>query len=164
MRPAICKGSPFFEVAFAVNIREVLREEILRMRIDGSCHCGHVRYEATVDPEKVTICHCTDCQVLTGTAFRVTVPVPESQFRLTAAEPKSYIKTAESGAKRAQAFCPECGSPIYATSVGEGPKVYGVRIGTARQRDQLVPSRQVWHRSALHWLPGLNEIEAFEKG
>jgi hypothetical protein len=112
MRPAICKGSPFFEAAFAVNIREVAREEIPRMRIDGSCHCGHVRYEATVDPQKVTICHCTDCQVLTATAFRVTVPVPESQFRLTAAEPKVYVKTAESGAQRAQAFCSECGSPI----------------------------------------------------
>jgi hypothetical protein len=133
------------------------------MRIDGSCHCGHVRYEATVDPKRVGICHCTDCQLLTGTAFRVSVAVPESEFRLTAAEPKIYIKTAESGAKRAQAFCPECGSPIYATSVGEGSKVYGVRVGTARQRDQLVPSRQVWRRSALHWLPGLDEIEAFEK-
>lgn len=133
------------------------------MKIDGSCHCGHVRYEATVDPKKVGICHCTDCQTLTGTAFRVSVPVPEADFRLTAAEPKIYVKIAESGAKRAQAFCPECGSPIYATSVGEGPKVYGVRVGTATQRDRLVPSRQVWHRSALHWLPELKGVETFEK-
>ncbi|TKB88229.1 MAG: GFA family protein, partial [Mesorhizobium sp.] len=42
---------------------------------------------------------------------------------------------------------------LYATSAGEGPKVYGIRVGTARQRDQLVPRKQIWHRSALHWLP-----------
>ena len=29
-------------------------------------------------------------------------------------DPKIYVKTAEDGAKRAQAFCPNCGSPIYA--------------------------------------------------
>ena len=32
------------------------------MRIDGGCHCGFVTFEAEADPEKVAICHCTDCQ------------------------------------------------------------------------------------------------------
>ncbi len=122
-----------------------------------------MRYEAVVDPENVGICHCTDCQTLTGTAFRVTVAAPESRFKIISGSPKIYVKTAESGAKRAQAFCPECGSPIYATSVGDGPKIYGIRVGTARQRRQLAPSQQVWHGSALPWLPGLSGIECFEK-
>ncbi len=38
------------------------------MQIDGQCHCGHVAYEAEIDPEQVGICHCTDCQALTGSA------------------------------------------------------------------------------------------------
>ncbi len=33
------------------------------MRIDGQCHCGHVSYEAEIDPDRVSICHCTNCQV-----------------------------------------------------------------------------------------------------
>ena len=32
------------------------------MKIDGRCHCGCVTYEAEIDPEKVLICHCGDCQ------------------------------------------------------------------------------------------------------
>ena len=32
------------------------------MKIDGGCHCGAITYEAEVDPEKTSICHCTDCQ------------------------------------------------------------------------------------------------------
>jgi len=44
------------------------------LRVHGSCHCGAISYEATVDTERVTICHCTDCQNLTGTAYRVSVP------------------------------------------------------------------------------------------
>jgi len=123
------------------------------MKIDGGCHCGAITYEAEVDPEKTSICHCTDCQKLTGTAFRVSVRVPEENYRITKGAPKVYVKTGSSGAKRAQGFCGECGSHLYATSVGDGPKVYGIRVGTARQRDELVPRTQYWHRSALHWLP-----------
>jgi hypothetical protein len=40
------------------------------MKIDGRCHCGYITYQAEIDPEKVMICHCTDCQTLSGSAFR----------------------------------------------------------------------------------------------
>ena len=48
------------------------------MKIDGGCHCGYIAYEAEVDPDKVRICHCTDCQTLSGSAFR-TVAFTESR-------------------------------------------------------------------------------------
>ena len=41
------------------------------MKIDGACHCGYIRVEGEADPEKTTVCHCTDRQVSTGSAFRV---------------------------------------------------------------------------------------------
>ena len=96
------------------------------MKIDGECHCGKITYEADVDPETVRICHCTDCQVLSGTAFRTVVATQDEDFSLLSGKPKTYIKTADSGAKRAQVFCPDCGTPLYATSVGDGPKVFGL--------------------------------------
>src|SRR5258706_15752221 len=105
------------------------------MHIDGGCHCGKITYTAEVDPEKVGICHCTDCQTLSGTAFRVSVAVTKENFHLKG-EPKIYLKTAESGAKRAQGFCPDCGTPIYATAA-ENPQAFNIRLGTARQRDGL---------------------------
>ncbi|WP_441338791.1 GFA family protein [Mesorhizobium sp.] len=30
------------------------------MKVDGSCHCGTIRFEADIDPERVRICHCTE--------------------------------------------------------------------------------------------------------
>ena len=124
------------------------------MHITGSCHCGNISYEAEIDPAAVGLCHCTDCQVLSGTAFRLTVQVPKEQFKLKGT-PKIYIKMAESGNKRAQAFCDECGSPIYATAAIH-PQVFGIRLGTCHQRAQLVPTRQIWCRSALPWLEQLD--------
>jgi hypothetical protein len=133
------------------------------MKIDGGCHCGYITYEAEAFPERASICHCTDCQTLSGTAFRTSIPTVEDGLRFLSGEPAVYVKTGESGAKRAQAFCPRCGSPIYATSVGAGPKVYNIRIGTVRQRNDLVPSRQIWSRSRQRWLDGLPSIRGLEK-
>ena len=133
------------------------------MKIDGGCHCGYITYEAEIDPGKVGICHCTDCQTLSGSAFRTIVPAPEDAFTLLSGEPKIYVKTGESGAKREQTFCPQCGSPIYATSVGAGPKVFNIRLGTARQRDRLPPRKQIWFRSAQHWLSDLGAVPKIEK-
>ena len=127
------------------------------MRIDGGCHCGFISYQGEADPAKAGICHCTDCQVLTGTAYRVSVPVDEASFKISGT-PAIYVKTADSGNKREQAFCPKCGSPIYATSPGPGPKTYSIRLGTVRQRQQLMPMRQIWTRSKLHWVDDLAPI------
>jgi hypothetical protein len=40
------------------------------MKIDCRCHCGFITYEAEVDPGEVYLCHCTDCQSISGGAFR----------------------------------------------------------------------------------------------
>src|SRR5688500_4353388 len=80
------------------------------MKIDGGCHCGSIQYEAQIDPQHVVICHCTDCQTLSGTAFRTVVRAPGPGFRITRGTPKKYVKTAESGNKRVQAFCADCGT------------------------------------------------------
>jgi hypothetical protein len=134
------------------------------MKIDGRCHCGYISFEAEADPEKTAICHCTDCQASTGSAFRTNIPVPGDAFKLLSAQPAIYVKTADSGNKRAQAFCPKCGSPIYSTSPGDGPKqAYMVRVGILRQRDQLVPKVQNWWRSALPWVTGLAGVPKNEK-
>jgi hypothetical protein len=133
------------------------------MQVDGQCHCGRIAYEAELDPAGVMVCHCADCQTLSGSAFRTIALTRPGGFRLRAGTPKIYVKIAESGAPRLQAFCPDCGSPIYSTSEGEEPKVYSLRLGTCRQRAELVPVAQIWCRSALPWLDALPTIPGRSK-
>jgi len=49
------------------------------MKVNGSCHCGEIIFKAEVSEEAV-VCHCSDCQVLSGSAFRVNVKAPTSKF------------------------------------------------------------------------------------
>lgn len=133
------------------------------MHIDGQCHCGHVRYEAEIDPDRVSICHCTDCQALTGSAFRVTVLTGRDDVRLTGNDPKVYVKRGDNGRKRLQYFCPECGSPLFTSGEGADAQTWGIRLGSIRQRRELTPRRQIWCRSALPWLGTIDALPAKEK-
>jgi len=133
------------------------------MKINGRCHCGYITYEAEIDPDKTLICHCTDCQTLSGSAFRVVAYTREDAFKLLSGALKVYVKTSESGNKRPQSFCPECGTPIHATAAVEGPKVYAIRLGTALQRDQIAPHAHVWIRSAQPWVTHIGSMRKIEK-
>lgn len=130
------------------------------MKVQGSCHCGEVTYEAEVDPDKVNLCNCTDCQMLTGSAFRLSVPAPAATFWLLTGQPKAYVKTADSGAKRRHSFCPNCGSPVCATADTENPPSYSLRVGCLKQRAQLPPKRRTWCRSALDWAQNVSGVPA----
>ena len=134
------------------------------MRLDGRCHCGYLSFEAEGDPQNVSICHCTDCQTGTGSAFRVSIRTPGSSFKMLGGEPTRFVKTtAESGNPRVQAFCPLCGTPIYSTAPGDNPAEYVVRVGVLRQRDQLRPRQQSWFRSARSWVTHMDAIPKNQK-
>lgn len=132
------------------------------MKVNGRCHCGEVTYIAEIDDAKVVSCHCTDCQIMSSGPFRTAVMSLPNAITFTGVKPKEYIKTADSGNKRAQGFCANCGSTLYATSVGDGDKIYGLRIGAIQERLQLKPKMQIWCRSAAPWIKTLNEIKTFD--
>lgn len=129
------------------------------MRATGRCYCGQITFEAEIDPDRVRVCHCTDCQTLSGSAFRTNVPVVQGTFVLKSGAPKTFIKTGDSGNGVVHAFCPDCGTPVY-SAVPSDPPSYSLRVGTLDCRAELVPSREIWRRSALPWTNALNLLAA----
>jgi hypothetical protein len=128
------------------------------MNVEGQCHCGKIAFAAEVDPDRVGICHCADCQALSGSPYRIVAPADAERFTLVRGVPTVYIKAAENGNKWAIAFCPGCGSPIYAAEA-ENPTSYSLRIGTLNERAQLPPKLQIWCDSALPWAMDLQRVE-----
>ena len=126
------------------------------MQVHGACHCGQVTFTAEIEPTTVMTCSCTDCQTLSGAPFRAIARAPMESFKLSGAT-KSYVKVAESGNKRAQVFCPECGTPLYSAAVENSPHVT-LRLGCVAERAQLKPTLQLWQRSAMPWLAGLGGV------
>ena len=89
-------------------------------------------------------------------------PAPAATFELHRGQPTIYIKTAESGAQRAHAFCPTCGTPVYSAAITE-PQTYSLRIGCLAQRASLPPRKQIWCQSALDWSMNLDGVSKLDR-
>lgn len=124
-----------------------------RMKIDGACHCGAITYEAEVDPRRTIICHCTDCQTISGAPYRVSVPVLLENFRLTG-EPRRYRKRADG--EGYNAFCGTCGAAMFSAKAGNN--FVFLRTGSARQRAELPPMAQGFCRSAVPWSADIRDV------
>ena len=128
------------------------------MKVQGRCHCGAITYEAEVQPGTVNVCHCLDCQMLTGSAFRANISAPAERFRIITGKPRQYVKTADSGARRVHAFCENCGAPVYSCAP-DNPKSYSLRLGALSEKEALGrPHRQIWAKRRLSWVPRLEGV------
>jgi hypothetical protein len=131
------------------------------MQVHGKCHCGAIELTAEIDPKHTFLCHCTDCQTMSGSAYRSLVRARADGFALVAGTPATYVKTGDSGAQRAQAFCPTCGTSLYSIPVEDAPKFYTLRTAILDERDQLPPRAQIWTRSAQEWSGNLETVRGF---
>ena len=135
------------------------------MHVTGACHCGAITFSADVDESMVMVCHCTDCQVISTSAFRYGAIVLRESFVIQGPT-KEYRKVGTSGSVRVQVFCPECATGIYSYTPGDASPYISLRLGAVHQRAQLKPSLQLWRQSALPWIdelpgvPGCTEQEA----
>lgn len=91
------------------------------------------------------------------------MPANVEEFRLLRGTVKTYLKTADSGTKRMQAFCGDCGSAIYATSA-ENQTIFNLRLGALRQAAHLPPKRQIWTGSALPWAHDISGVPGVPQG
>jgi hypothetical protein len=81
-------------------------------KISGGCLCGAVRYESSAEPLGSAICHCTDCQHVSGSAFSVNVVVPASSVSFKGESLASFAHKGGSGKSLSRKFCQKCGSSI----------------------------------------------------
>jgi len=130
------------------------------MRIDGACHCGAISVEGEAYPDKTVICHCTDCQ----TRHRLGVPRFGPGSRRHVHDDRAAVALSEDYRRRQRQSAPAGLLPALrladlSTTPGDGRQEwYVVRVGILRQRDRLVPRRQIWSRSARPWLGELGNI------
>lgn len=120
--------------------------------VPGGCACGAIRYALTEDLLGLHVCHCSDCQAATGSAFVMTAPVRTEAIELTRGEPVVHEYETVSGIRRADAICGHCTSPLWSIS-RRYPALRSLRPGTLDDRSWLEPVAHIWLRSAQPWVP-----------
>jgi hypothetical protein len=132
------------------------------MGFKGRCLCGAVTYESTAEPLAFVLCHCRDCQYISGGEPAAVIVIPKPAFKLTKGQLKRYAVTADSGARVVREFCPECGTSMFAAAEGE-PDLWAIKAGTLDDPSKLKPTAFLWTKSAQPWAHLDQAIPGFEK-
>ena len=115
--------------------------------IEGSCHCGAVRYEYVGKFGTITICHCADCRQLQGTGV-VAAPADARTLRWTAGQ--ELITEYASSADKLRAFCSRCGTPLYSRRP-QAPDMLRLRMGSIRTPVDATPTAHIFCHDLPPW-------------
>lgn len=119
--------------------------------LTGGCQCGALRYEIRAEPLTVYVCHCTECQHQSGSAFGMSVMVPRPAFVYTKGNPRRWKRVADSGRAIESDMCESCGvRPVNHPSAND--KVSIVKPGTLDDTRWLHPVGHIWTKSAQPWV------------
>lgn len=96
------------------------------------------------------MCSCLDCQRATGTGHSTVALVPAAAVTVTGS-PKSYARSADSGATFTRHFCPQCGTPLYGQS-SRAETLLMLPVGFfAGHTEWFVPGQLIFARSSQAW-------------
>lgn len=129
---------------------------------EGGCLCGAVRYRAVGDPVAVSICHCTNCQRNSGSAFSVNAIFPKEALTMTGS-PATYIDKGDTGAGVVRVFCGTCGTPLESRSIMSSVAHAVIKTGTLDDPSGFVPDSEVYCKSAMPWWPRSEERACFQE-
>jgi hypothetical protein len=116
----------------------------------GGCGCGAIRYRVTAEPLISYLCHCTECQRRTSSAFGLNMQIPAENLVIEQGEPASRTRTAASGNDLALNFCGDCGTPLFSVPSAR-PGVRVIYCGTLDDPGWVPVKLHIWADSALPW-------------
>jgi hypothetical protein len=129
----------------------------------GGCLCGHVRYRTLGKPERTTICHCSFCQRLTGSAFLVEPVFLTKNVELEKGAVSTFdYRSPDHGRVLQVNFCSKCGTHL-SLSFERFPTMQGICGGTYDDPTWFKPDRHIFTRSAVPWMAFPHDVSCFER-
>ena len=116
----------------------------------GGCGCGAVRYKVTSEPLISYLCHCTECQRRTSSAFGLNMQVTDDNLVIEQGEPSARTRTADSGNQLELRFCGTCGMPLFSAPSAR-PNIRVIYAGTLDDPSWVPVKLHIWADSALPW-------------
>jgi hypothetical protein len=132
------------------------------MDLEGGCACRNIRYKLTASPLIVHVCHCRDCQRVTGSAFVINIWIEKKFVEAGPPAPKSFRLAGGSGQKHDVFFCENCGTYLWSYYHGAPGNALFVRAGTLDKPDAVRPDVHIFTRSKLPWLNLPEDAPAFK--
>ena len=118
--------------------------------ITGGCHCRAIRFECTAEPIISFLCHCLDCQRVTGGSAFPGIMVLSTGMRFTTGQPKYNQFPSVAGESKHYGFCPDCGNPVDAKIEGRSD-VWFLAAGAFDVPVMFKPTMELFTSRAKPW-------------
>jgi hypothetical protein len=133
----------------------------------GGCVCGAIRFKATGEPLRITICHCTWCQRRTGTAFGTEVVFDSNQVEISGEGINRYRHISDESQRWLDIeFCGRCGSNLgFTLEAASGLRTLpaGAFDDPDWIRAERYTVRHVYLRSRREWSDLSPSVETYEQ-
>jgi hypothetical protein len=129
---------------------------------DGGCACGAIRYRLSEDPLGLHVCHCRDCQQVTGSAFVMTMPIHVRSLEVLRGEPAPFPFISPDGLSKCCLRCRDCGSRLWG-QIGDAPALLALQPGTLDDTTWLQPVAHIWTSRKQPWFKISKDVLVFEK-
>lgn len=132
--------------------------------LKGRCFCGHVSFQVSAEPISFVLCHCRDCQYVSGGGPACVLVVPKDSLHIESGEEtiRDFSSLADSGRKVTRHFCPTCGTQMFETLEADAT-IRLVKSGTLDDASSLTVDATVWTASSQPWAHIDAATELFEK-
>jgi hypothetical protein len=127
----------------------------------ATCMCRQLSVVCEGEPDRVSLCFCTECQRRTGAPFGAGAYYSRSQVKVHGAA-KTFTRPADSGRLLHNRFCPECGTTVF-WEMEMRPQHFGVALGAFNDRSFAQPHAVVWIDNKPDWLPLPDGAPAFAR-
>ncbi len=133
----------------------------LKAPLSGGCHCGAVRYKVASDPLMSVLCHCLDCQKMSGATAASHIIVRREALTFDGAV-THYEKVGDSGKPARTSFCSKCGSRLFGFP-DVAPELASVSATSLDDPSGFEPGANIYTKSAQHWDVMDPNLPAFEE-
>jgi hypothetical protein len=114
---------------------------------DGGCRCGAVRIRVTMPPLLAGACHCTGCQVMSASAYSLTLSLPSDGLEVIQGEP---VIGGLHGPVSHHFHCGHCKTWIFTRAEGFDWFV-NLRPSVLDDHTWFEPYAELWTREKLPW-------------
>ncbi|MCP4472946.1 MAG: GFA family protein [Gammaproteobacteria bacterium] len=120
---------------------------------DGGCQCGKIRYRLTAEPGILYVCHCSDCQKQSASAFGMSLRMRprDIEFVEGLEAMQSWDTHGEDGRIKRCHFCPNCGTRVMHGS-DDPDETVSIKAGSLDDTSGLRPRAHIWLKSAQPWV------------
>ncbi|WIO73202.1 GFA family protein [Porticoccaceae bacterium LTM1] len=123
----------------------------------ATCNCGQLTAVVSGQPVRIAVCHCTACQIRTGSAFGVQARFDKSDVSISG-HSNQYSRVADSGNRIRYDFCPDCGATLF-YQFDSIPNVVSIPVGAFADQDFPPPTISIYEERQHPWVKIEGDIE-----